>query len=1045
MQIRHRIAAAGMLVFILAISAFAQADPSAYAALQWRLIGPFRAGRVTAVSGVPGDPSVYYMATPNGGIWKTTDGGRVWLPIFDCTRVASVGAVAVSPSQPNIIYAGTGEQGRGNGVYKSSDAGATWTQTGLAETHYIANLIIDPRNPEIVLVAADGDREPGPDRGVYRTTNGGKTWTNVLFRDNNSGAMDIAFDSGNPREVFATLQQLPPEPRSQKPPAGPGAWIYRSRDEGATWQVVPGQGLPQNDLGRIGVAVAPATHGRRVFAIMNQGLFRSDDAGNTWRRITTDPRIIGNGYFSRVFVDPMKPDIVYVAQTSMYRSDDGGQTFHAWYGAPSGDDVHVLWINPRDTRHMLLGVDQGAIVSRDGGHTWSSWFNQPTGQFYTVTADNQFPYWVYAAQQDSGTVAVPSRSDFGEITSRDWYSPGGFEVAHILADPLNPRYVYSSGWYGTLLRLDRRTMQVVHVFDPGRKYRTWVMPPIAFSPQDPHTLYLGAQKVLETGDSGVTWHELSPDLTRGESKQPAPARRPVNRLTALAPSPVEGGVLWAGSGDGLIHVTRNGGSWQDATPPSPAPAPAAKASQNDNSHPMVVEIEASHFDPGTAYAVLQVPRQFHPYILRTHDFGHSWSNIVRGLPAGSLAWAVREDPQRKGLLYAGTETGVFVSFDDGEHWQALQLNLPVSPVRDLAVHGNDLVAATFGRALWILDNVAPLRQLTPEVTGSAVHLFPPAEAVRVRWDVNQDTPLPKETPAGANPPDGAIIDYFLKTPAPAGTTLEIDDAQGHLVRKFTTTPELPPPQPPNAPQYWFASQPPLSMHSGLNRFVWNLRYPHPHALTYGYFGKHLDYFEYTLPDHAIPGQTPRYQPRGPLVVPGKYEVVLTVNGRQYRQPFTVSLDPRVPASIPDLQAQLALEQKLVAAMNSSDEAWQQVHAARTALVSAEKGLSAKDATDAAKKLDTALGELEDGTPQKPGFGPLNRDLGRLLTMTGTGDARPAATLYTAAQEQCADLREALGRWQGLNQRDIPAINALLQKSGKTVLPPATAAPSGCTP
>lgn len=1044
MKIRHTLLVAFALIFVTATSATGQADPSAYAALRWRLIGPFRAGRVTAVSGAAGDSALYYIATPNGGIWKTTDGGRVWRPIFDAEKIASIGALAVAPSRPDTIYAGTGEQGRGNGVYKSTDAGVTWTSVGLQATHYIANLIIDPRNPDLVLVAASGGFEPNSDRGVFRTTNGGKTWSKVLFRDKDTGALDIAFDPDNPREVFATFEHTPPQV-GQKPPAGPGAWIYRSKDEGATWQLVPGKGLPEKDLGRIGVAVAPGTHGQRVYAIMNQGLFRSDDAGNSWRRSTTDPRILGNGYFSRVFVDPRNPDVVYVAQTSMYRSSDGGQTFHAWYGAPSGDDVHLLWINPHDPQYMLLGIDQGAIVSRDGGHTWSSWFNQPTGQFYTVTADNQFPYWVYAAQQDSGTVAVPSRSDFGEITYRDWYSPGGFEVAHILADPLDARYVYSSGWYGTLLRLDRKTMQVVHVFDPGQKYRTWVMPPIAFSPQDPHTLYLAAQEVLETEDGGVNWHSLSPDLTRGVPKKPAPQGRPLNRLSALAPSPVDAGVIWAGSGDGLIHVTRDrGATWQDITPPSPAAKPAQE-SQTQPQYPMVLEIEASHYDAGTAYAVLQVPREFRPYILRTRDFGRTWTNIVQGLPPTSPAWALREDSRRKGLLYAGTETGVFVSFDDGEHWQSLQLNLPVSPVRDLAVQGNDLVAATFGRALWILDDITPLRQFTPEATGAAVHLFSPAGAVRVRWDVNQDTPLPQETPAGANPPDGAIIDYFLKNPAPGAITLAIYDAQHNLVRKFSTTPEAPPAQPPNAPEYWFRPQPALSTQAGLNRFVWNLRYPHPAALTYGYFGKHLDYFEYTLPDHAIPGQTPRYQPQGPLVLPGRYQVVLTVNGQEYRQPLTVTLDPRVSASLADLQAQLALEQKLVHAMDTSDVAWRQVHATRTALQADEKNLTGKESTEPARKLDDALAALEDGDPQKPGFGPLNRDLGRLLTMIGTGDARPAQTLYAAAEGQCAQLNQDLARWQEVNQHELAEFNALLQKNGKTALPVAQPPSSGCTP
>ncbi|HEY6939247.1 MAG TPA: hypothetical protein VI424_18945, partial [Terriglobales bacterium] len=543
---------------------------------------------------------------------------------------------------------------------------------------------------------------------------------------------------------------------------------------------------------------------------------------------------------------------------------------------------------------------------------------------------------------------------------------------------------------------------------------------------------------------GVSWHELSPDLTRGVPKKPESQRRPTNRLTALAPSPVRAGVIWAGSGDGLIHVTRDGGaSWQNVTPASPG----AKKSggSEDPTYPMVVELEASHHEPGTAYAVLQVPREFKPYILRTHDFGRTWTNIVQGVAPDAVAWSVREDPKRKGLLYAGTETGVFVSYDDGERWQTLQLNLPVSPVRDLAVHGNDLVAATFGRALWVLDDVTPLRQLTPEVTGSAVHLFPPADAVRVRWDENPDTPLPPETPAGANPPDGAIIDYWLKGAGPASMTLAIYDAQNHLVRKFSTAPEPPPPQPANAPEYWFANEPALTTRAGLNRFVWDLRYPHPDALTYGYFGKHLDYFEYTLPDHAIPEQTPRYQPQGPLVVPEHYKVVLTVNGQDYQQPLTVRPDPRVQASLSDMQAQLALEQKLTQAMNTSYAAWQQVHAAHTALAEDQKALTAKEAADSAKKLDDALSALEDGKPEQPGFGPLNRDLGRLLTMAGSGDARPAQTLYSAAQEGCDNLSQALRRWQDLNQHDIAAFNTLLQKDGKPVLPAATVPTSACTP
>ena len=1046
------------LAIFLACSAavFAQGvpiDPSMYSGLRWRLLGPFRAGRVTSVSGPVADPSVYYMGTPIGGVWKTIDAGRTWKPISDTLAASSIGAVAVAPSNANIVYAGTGEMMTGEGVFRSNDAGATWNYAGLKETPYINGIVVDPKNPDLVIVAASGGSTAGPDRGIYRTTNGGRNWSKVLFRDNDFGAIDIAAAAGNARLLIAVLTRRPASPPQQQPtdPAEPGSVIYKSTDEGASWQPVGTNGLPAERWGRVGVSIAAG--GRRMFAILNQGLFRSDDAGNTWRRITTDPRVIGSSYFSRVYVDPKNPETVYVAQTSMYRSRDGGVTFQAWNGAPSGDDVHVLWINPADPRYMILGIDQGATVSVNGGQSWSEWFNQATGQFYYVSTDNQFPYRVYASQQDSGTVATISRSDYGEITYRDWFSVGAMEFAHILPDPADPNYVYASGWYSTLVRFNRTTGQFVHVFVPGVKDRITTSTPMAFLPDNPKTLLLGAQRVMETSDGGRTWQTISPDLTRG---LPSAAERGRRRgggrpfINVITPSAAAHGVIWVGTGDGLVHLTRDSGAtWENVSPTQQSSdiSPAEKPTDVDQwfASGSIAAIDAGHHDPGTAYIVIQHFGDPHPFLLRTHDAGQSWQSITQGLPMG-VAWVVREDPERKGLLYAGVDHGVFVSFDDGDHWQPLQMNLPVTQVRDITVHDNDIVIATYGRALWVLDDVSSLRQLGPQVANASTYLFKPAVATRARWDVNNDTPLPPETPAAANPPEGAVIDYFLKTAAKGEMTLEIRDAGGNLVRRFTTTPEPPPPQPANAPDYWFRPDPSLSRSAGLNRFTWDLRYPHPPALTYGYFGAHLDYYEYTLPDHAIPGDTPRYQPQGPLAAPGNYEVVLTVDGKSYKQPLKVVPDPRVHISQADYDAMLALELTAGRGMAASYDAWNQVHAARQALLAQKAKLgsgSQKTAADAIDALDKQLRALEDGNRGAPGFGPMNRDLGRVAGMAGTGDARPATSLQAAATEQCSILDQALERWRNLNATDIMAFNASAQQNGLATLPVASNVPPGC--
>ncbi|MGE5114211.1 MAG: VPS10 domain-containing protein [Acidobacteriaceae bacterium] len=1021
-----------VILFLLAIpTLIAQTvPPDHFSSLRWRLIGPFRAGRVSAVAGVPSQPNVYYIGTPGGGIWKTDDAGQTWNPISDTVPVASIGAMAVSDSNPKLVFAGTGEQTQGNGVYKSNDGGATWANIGLQQTHVITGLIVDPRDTDLIVVSAQGDLASGEQRGIFRTTDGGKNWQKVLYKDEHTAMMDLEVAPDDPKIMYTTtwVRQAPglsADSRGQKPPVQ-DADIYRSTDEGATWTQVAGKGLPTDPRGRIGVAVAPGSTGKTIFAIMTQGLYRSDDGGETWVKSTTDPRILGSWYFSRVFVDPKNPKVIYVAQTTMYRSVDGGKTFDGFYGAPSGDDIHLIWINPRDPRYMLLGVDQGAIVSVNGGNTWSSWYNQATGQFYHVTTDDRFPYTVYAAQQDSGTAAVASRSDYGEITYRDWEPTGGFEFSFIAPDPLNANYVYIGGWYGSVLRFDRITGQIVHMLVRSGRYRTAGMAPIQFSPHDPHALYAGANYVLKTTDGGITWNEVSPDLThrpeppRTMAEPGTPQHNPAGVITTIALSPVKDGVMWAGTNNGLLHVTRDGKMWQNVTPPG---VPERST---------VEEIEASHSDPATAYVTVIVQQDMHPHAFRTHDYGTTWRPITNGLPGNTIMRVVRDDSQRKGLLYGGTETGMWVSFDDGDHWQTLQLNLPTATVRDIAVHGDDVAIATYGRSLWILDDVSPLRQLDTNATG--VRLFRPAKAVRTRWDMNQDTPLPKETPAGKNPPDGAILDYYLPEMPHGDLTLKVYNAQNNLVREYSSVAAPEDKTPPNVPEYWFAPQAVLPKAKGHNRFVWNLRYPAPKTLHYGYYGSELDYIEYTLADHAIPGETPREQPQGPLVVPGEYTLVLNVDGKEYRQPLTVTPDPRVHVSQADLQQQLDTEKNISAQMQVTYTGYEYLKALRGSI--AERLQSLNDAKPESQELQ-ALGkkveELTDGKPNDLGLGPLNRDLARLAEMIESGDARPAAALESGVDQSCHQLAKRLAQWQAM-QPALANANTTLGKNKLPALP-----------
>ena len=1053
------------LMVFLAVPAFSQqVDPSLYGAMRWRQIGPFRAGRVSAVAGIAGNAAVYYMGTPGGGVWKTEDGGVVWRPIFDSEHVASIGAVVVAPSNPDIIYVGTGDVSnvggavnQGKGIYKSIDAGRTWQHVGLDDSRHIGAMWVNPHNADVVIVAALGHTfMPNAERGVFKTTDGGKTWRKVLYKDDTTGAIDVEFAPDNPKIGFAAMWGHYIKPGNARSLIDNISYasLWKTTDGGDSWTELKGPGLPTGKLGRIGLAVAPG--GERVFAIIagereQNGLYRSNDGGATWQRSTTDPRIQGSGYFSRVFLDPKNADVVYVAQTSLYRSEDGGRTFIAYKGAPGGDDNHALWIDPTNSDRMILASDQGATISMDGGKSWSSWYNQPTGQIYHLSTDNRFPYWVYGTQQDSGSVGTLSRGDYGEITFMDWDPVGGYEFGYIVPDPLNPNLVYAGGPGRGLVRIDRVNRQVATVSPNVSRdgdYRMAQNPPIAFSPQDPHVLYWGTQFLLKTSDGGVHWKALGGDLTKRPAAPPEPPQpeysaaalstkpkareeeqsvHPPERsaINTFSPSPVAAGEIWAGTNNGLVQLTRDeGDGWQIVTPPGL------------DQYTLISMVEASHYDAGEAYVVVDRHEQndFKPHIYRTRDFGRSWVETVEGIPDFSFVRVVREDPVRKGLLYAGTETAAYVSFDDGDHWNPLQLNMPTTSVRDLVVHGSDLVAATYGRAFWILDDVTPLRQINEETARAKAHLFAPEKALRVRLDLNQDTPLPPEMPAGQNPPNGALIDYYLASAPSQDVKLSIFDSRGQLVREFSSKPEASVDEPPpNVPEYWVGHPEPLSKRQGMNRFVWDLRYASPLALRH----------EYAI--SALYENTPG-EPLGPLVVPGDYRVELTVDGRSMRQPLTVAMDPRVDVSSTALNEQLALQQKLADLITASYRFYREAALVRQELAVDEKKLEGEQGAETEKleKFDADAFKLagqesagggggQFGKP-KPSFALLNRELSSLESTVDMQDAAPTPAMVTAYQDYCRDLTKVANGWNDLLKTSLPDVNDTLAKGRLAGLP-----------
>ena len=1042
--------------------------------MKWRLVGPYRGGRVIAVTGVVGEPNVYYFGAVSGGVWKTVDGGGNWTPLTDKQPIASIGSIAVPASDPNVVYVGTGEgcpRGDvtyGNGVWKSLDGGKTWVHMGLDNTETIPRIAVSPLDPNEVFVAALGHiYGPNADRGVYKSSDGGRTWKKVLFKDDKTGANDLTFDPSNPHVLFAALWEMNRTPYNLTS-GGPGSGLYKSTDDGETWKRLEEHGLPKGVWGRVGVAVSGADP-QRVYALIEArdgGLYSSSDGGETWSRVNQDHRFTQRAwYFTHVFADPKSADTVYILNTGAYRSTDGGRSFTP-LGAPHGDH-HGLWIDPANAQRMINGNDGGAAVSSDGGKTWSTQENQPTAQFYHVIADDRYPYDLYGAQQDNSTVAIASAGEEGAIGRQDWYPVGGGESGYIAPYPPDANVVYAGSYDGLITRYDRRTWQEQEVSPwpdnvmgegaSALKYRFQWTFPILISPHDPNVIYAGAQVIFKSADAGRSWTVISPDLTRNDKSRQESSGGPITQdntsieyydtVFAIAESPVQKDLIWAGSDDGLVHLTRDGGrNWADVTP------------KDMPAWGLVSVIEPSPDEAGTAYLAVERHRldDHHPYIFRTRDFGKTWTKITGGIPDNVYVHAVREDPERKGLLYAGTEAGVMVSFDDGGRWQSLQLNLPQCPVHDLTVKNGDLAVATHGRAFWILDDLEPLREFTPEIAAEPAHLFRP----RAAYVPGLRGGFGPRGAAGQNPPQGAVIDYELKTaPAaentegapgspgedagnsaaagpgsadqsakPAGKSpvkISIEDSAGRVIRQYPPKSAENDEGPAEVPE--FRRRPNnVPAEKGLNRFTWDLRYDSasrvPGTAHWGGGGG------------------------GPEVLPGTYQVKLTVAGRTYTAPLEVKLDPRLKVSRADLEKRLDLALKIRDRVSADHDAVNQIRGVRTQLTALEKRLSADEhaaaLVEAAKALDKKMTAVEEKlmqTKSKSSEDPLNYPvrlddrLGALGSAVESADAAPTEQDMAVFALVNGQLDETLGEWRDLRTHDLAALNAEALKAGVAVV------------
>ena len=991
------------------------------------MIGPFRGGRTVGACGSAKQPNVFYMGVNNGGVWKTTDYGRTWQPVFDDQPTGSIGDVAVAPSNPNVVYAASGEGIQrpdlsvGNGVYKSTDAGKTWHNTGLTDGQQIGGICIDEKNENRVFAAVLGHPYgPNEERGVFRTTDGGKTWQKVLYLDENTGAIQVEIDPVNPQIVYADIWGARQAPWENGGWEGTKNGLYKSVDGGTTWNVIT-KDLTTNipGVGRIGFCIAASNHNRLYATINTQdqksgGIYRSDDAGATWTKLSADDRLWGRGDdFAEIKADPKNADIVYAVNVVVWKSIDGGKTWTGIKGAPGGDDYHRLWINPNNTDVMLLASDQGAVVTVNGGQTWSSWYNQPTAQFYHVSTDNDFPYNVYGAQQESGSVGTTSRSNDGGISFHDWHSVGAEEWGYVAADPLDPNIIYG----GKISRFDKRTGQLQDISPaPLNKenYRFVRTAPIVFSPINPHLMFYAGNVLFKTYNGGSSWTVISPDLTRTSYEIPQSVGIYASKgmkhmpqrgvIYTIAPSPVDSNIIWAGTDDGLIQVTRDGGqNWANVTPPE------------ITSWSKISMIDAGHNDANTAYVAVNRIRcdDMHPHIFKTNDGGKTWKEIVTGLPTDPIN-TVREDTRRKGLLFAGSERAVYFSVDEGEHWQSLRLNMPATSIRDLVIKDNDLVVGTHGRSFWILDDISPLRQLTPELMAKPYVLYGPAPAYRVRWDMNPDTPLPPEEPVGQNPPDGAVIDYYLKVKT-ENVWLEIYNSEGKLVRQFSDHDTMYKIPDVNIPLYWIRPQQILSGEAGAHRFLWDM---HTEPLNVPATYPISAMYQNTVPDAT-----------SPWVTPGLYTVRLRAGSSEVVQSFYIVMDPRVKTSQADLKRQYDLSMKCYEQRKTVIQATQSLnklqHQITVLLTKANDSLSA-ELKDVSKKLmDLQATPAESKDPSLNSIGEASE---RLFNTLQTADVAPTSQCEDAVNQLPIIFDQFGMKWDLLND-EMGKLNRNLEAAG----------------